>query len=179
MKIRARHLIILFVGILVSRIFLPAAEELSTQIRLLNENVTKASADSALRQLLTQRQSLIAQMIKEDALSVKAHALDPVVIERIRIANPALLDLVEKNGDWTGSLEVLAEMDFKNHKAWTHRYLRLPNERIELFGGPKTFHMFDSMGGKQIRVKGIRSEKLVAVDSLAHPLRVRPPVRRI
>jgi len=152
---------------LASRMYLPAAEDLSAQIRLLNDGVAKASVRSTLGQLLTERQQPIAQMIREDAPSVKAAALDPAVLDRLRTQSPELLDLVEKTGEWTGSLEVLAEMDFRNHKAWTHRYLRLPGERIELFGGPKTFHMFDSLGGKQIRARGIRSEKLVAVDSLA------------
>jgi uncharacterized protein (TIGR03437 family) len=168
MKIRAQFPIVILVGILLPLAYLPAADDLSAQIRTLNDSVAKVSGDSAaLGQLLTKRQKLIAQMIKEDAPLVKAAALSPAVIDLLRTQSPALLDLVEKSGEWTGSLEVLAEMDFQNHKAWTHRYLRLPGERIELFGGPKTFHMFDSLGGKQIRVRGIRSEKLVAVDSLA------------
>ena len=167
MPVQRTRPIVFVVGILASRMYLPAAEDLSARIRILNEGVAKASAGPTLGQLLTQRQQVIAKIIKEDAPSLKAAALDPSLLDRLRTESPGLLDLVEKSGEWTGSLEVVAEMDFRNHKAWTHRYLRLPGDRIELFGGPKTFHMFDSLGGRQIRAHGIRSEKLVAVDSLA------------
>jgi uncharacterized protein (TIGR03437 family) len=166
MKIRGAQPTVLVIGILAYRVCLPA-EDFSAQVRILNDGVARAAAGSALEELLTQRRQLIGQIIKEDAPSVTAAALDPAVLDRLRTQSRQLLDLVEKSGEWTGSLEVVAEMDFQNHKAWTHRYLRLAGERIELFGGPKTFHMFDSLGGRQVRARGIRSEKLVAVDSLA------------
>jgi uncharacterized protein (TIGR03437 family) len=152
---------------------LPAASDaLLAQIRDLNAAVSEAVRSGnppdigALNSLLSQRQGLVGELIKEDPKSVRSVALDANSADRVRAGAPAAASRIEQPGEWTGTLEVVAEMDFKNHKAWTHRFLRTPAGRVELFGDARTFRGLDSRGGASLRVRGIRASARIAVDTI-------------
>ena len=121
---------------------------------------------AAASSLLQARHALLAQLIKEDPLSVRSVGLAPDAVERLRGLLTGVEAFIEQEGEWTGSLEVIAEMDFEHHTSTTHRFIRSANGRLEMFGGPRTFGRTDRMGGAQMRVKGIRSEALIAVDAI-------------
>ena len=145
-----------------------AASETLAQIRTVNQRiddlVKDPSGSSALDSALTDRAALIAELIREDPQSVRGAALDGDTLQRLGAQSGA--NRIEQSGEWTGSLEIIAEMDFKNHKNYTHYFMRSAKERIELFGGPRAFRGFESRGGASVHVRGIRASSLIAVDTI-------------
>jgi uncharacterized protein (TIGR03437 family) len=121
--------------------------EILTRIQSLNVRARSGVATIAEQ---SDRRSLVAQLMRADPRAVEQIAQEPDEI----------------SGEWTGHLEVIAEMDFKQHTASTHYYLRLSSERIELFGEPQDFGGTQGSGDRMVSAAGIRAGSDVAISHL-------------
>jgi hypothetical protein len=141
------------------------ASSAKTETVSINQQLKAPMSRAALMTLLQRRRVLIERLMGEDPASVRSVMLTPSDLARLTASDPAAAAQVEKEGEWSGPLELLAEDDFDHHRSITHWRVRTNNSAVELFfvnGVPSV----KPSCLPRIRVSGVGTDKSVAVDSV-------------
>ncbi len=154
------------IAILCCSPFMARAQETSAgiQVRTLNRQLAGANAQQS-RQLLQQRKAAVDELIRQSPTSVRSVMLDGAETRRLSETVPNAAALIEREGQWSGPLEVLAEDDFVHHRALTHWRVRAAGGPVELFfanGAPP----LKPACSPSITVQGIGTSSRVAVDTV-------------
>ena len=118
-----------------------------------------------LTRLLQRRRSLVEQLMRESPASVRSVMLNASDVSRLLANVPAAASFLEKEGQWSGPLELLAEDDFNHDRSITHWRVHTNNGPVELFfanGAPPV----KATCSPRVTVAGIGTATKVAVDSV-------------
>lgn len=124
--------------------------------------------------LLRRRRTVVERLMRDSPASVRSVMLQSGDISRLTSVAPAAASLLEKEGQWSGPLELLAEDDFEHNRSITHWRVRTSRGPVELFfahGAPPV----KATCSPRVTVAGIGTTSRVAVDSVV-ALSNAPPI---
>ncbi|HEX4485117.1 MAG TPA: choice-of-anchor D domain-containing protein, partial [Terriglobales bacterium] len=142
-----------------------AAQDLPAKIISLNQQLRGQASPAAVTKILQQRRVAVEQLMRDSPAWVRSVMLKPGETAQLAAVSPEAASLVEKEGEWSGPLEMLAEDDFDHHRSITHWRVRTAKGPVELFfahGAPAA----KATCSPKITVAGVGTEKAVAVDSV-------------
>jgi hypothetical protein len=135
------------------------------QIVTLNEELSAAAATfhppGRISALLSQRATLLSELIASDPTTALALSLPQDVSARLRPNAPS--NTLETLGEWEGTAEATVEDDFLHRRGHTRWYLRSSEGRFEMFFANRP----PSKPNVAIRVRGMKSASRLAVASIA------------
>jgi M6 family metalloprotease-like protein len=142
-----------------------STQDLPARIISLNQQLRGQTSSAAITQLLQQRRTAVEQLMRESPASVRSVMLDAGETGQLATVSPEAASLVERDGEWSGTLELLAEDDFDHHRSITHWRVRTATGLVELFfahGAPAV----KATCSPKITVLGVGTANAVAVDSV-------------
>ena len=163
--------------IVFSSVAYPAfAQETPAKIEVLslNQQLREQASPAAVIKLLQRRRARIEQLMRESPASVRSVMLESSDVRQLAALAPAAVSLVEKEGQWSGPLELLAEDDFDHNRSITHWRVHTAKGPVELFfahGAP----LVKATCSPRVTVTGIGTTSRVAVDAVV-ALSSSPPV---
>jgi M6 family metalloprotease-like protein len=130
------------------------------RIGALNDQVSANPRGANARAALDERAALLHQLIATDPARAIQLGLPSGLAQQLRTLHPP--ELLEEQGEWTGTLERLTEDDFEHGQSRRHILLHTADQQLEIFLTEE--HPLPR--GQSIRVSGMRVSDRIAVTSL-------------